>query len=241
MAGGMIDRRTINVIVAAIAIVAALAGGAIGYDRYKEWRAEKYVVTREDDGRAITRVVAAAFAKASALKVGTLTGTVQGAARDSRAFGLLQADQVVKEPFAVEYFVNMDGLARRDLHWNPATRELTVTVPDITVGAANIDEGQATLVRTGGLFVTRGAAEALARQISVGTTATAQAEARKPAHINAARANARAALTRLMEAPLDAAGYDDVTVRIRFPFDPAPDPARWDTTRSLHEVLGNAR
>lgn len=230
----------VGIVIAAIAIVAAVVIGLIGYQRYSEWRGEKYVVTREDDGRAISRVVAAAFSTASALKVGGLSGTVQGVASDQRLFGLLQSDRIVKAPFTVDYFVDLSHLGRRDMAWDPRARALTVTVPDVTVGKPNVDEANATLVTTRGVFVTRGASEALQRAISVAATSTAAKAARQPERLDAARRSARSALQRLMEAPLDAAGYDDVSVRIRFPFDPAPADERWDVTKPIDRVLANA-
>ena len=235
------DATLVRIVAAAVAIVAAVLIARIGYDKYSELHAERYAVTREDDGRAITRIVSAAFGRASALKVGTLTGIVQGTATDSRLGGLLTSDQVTKSPFSVDYFVDVSRLRRGDLDWDAKARVLTVDAPDVTVAAPNIDAARTTLVSTRGVFVTRGAAEALAHRIAVGARRKAAEEAGKPDRVNAARDNARAALGRLMAVPLAAAGFDDVRVRVRFPADPRPSTERWDVSRSVSDVLANAR
>lgn len=236
-----LTRRTTELLVAAAALVALALGGAIAWDRYKEWRAEKYVVTRGDDGRAASRVVAAAFRGTAALKVGTVSGTVQGAASDSRAFGLLNSDRVIKAPFSVDYTVDVSRLDPASMGWDAATRRLTVTIPEVEVGRPNVDESRMTLSSTRGVFVTRAASEALARALAQGTRAKASAEANRPERILQAKANARRALSRLLAAPLTASGVRGVDVRIRFASDPVPNDARWDTSRRIDEVLRERR
>jgi hypothetical protein len=232
-----LSRRTTELLVAAAAIVVLVVGGLIAFDRYKEWRAEKYVVTRTDDGRAVSRVVAAAFRGASALKVGTVSGTVQGAASDSRLFGLLNSDRVVKAPFSVDYTVDVSRLDPAAMGWDAEKRRLTVTVPEVEVGQPNVDESRMTLSTTRGVIVTRSASEALAKAVAQGTRARVSAEANRPERILQAKANARRALSRLMAAPLTAAGVTGVDVRIRFASDPVPNDQRWDESRRIPDVL----
>ena len=67
------------------------------------------------------------------------------------------------------------------------------------------------------------------------------AKAREPENMRKARDNARAALERLFEGTLEAANLP-VNVEVRFAGEPRPDNRdQWDLTRSLEEVLGNAR
>lgn len=230
-------RPVVSVVAAILAIVAAMVIAKVGYDKYTE----KYVVERRDDGVAVDRIVRATFSNASALKVGSLSGTVQSTASDVRGFGMLVSDKVVKAPFSVDYFVDVSRMGAADHRWDQATRTLTILSPDVTAAPPNIDESTATVSRTRGLFVTRDAAEALARQASIGARRTAQAESRRPERIAAARENARRALAELLGAPLEAAGVAGVRVAIVFPHERPGDSARWDTSRSLGEVLGNTR
>lgn len=236
----MVDRRLNQRAALSIALLAALVIGAlvlakIAYDRYDE----SYVVERRDDGQAVSEVVRATFAKASALKVGSLSGTVQSTATDTRGFGMLTSDRVMKAPFSVDYFVDVSRLSGRDYRWDEATRTLTIAAPDVTVGKVNVDEAAQTLAQTRGLFVTRKAGEELARRTSIGAQRTAQVEAQKPERIMAARENARAALRNLLGGPLQAAGLGDVKVVVTFPYDRRGPSEQWDTSRSVEDVLAN--
>jgi hypothetical protein len=228
------NRPIASLVAAIIAIVAALVIAKIGYDKYNE----KYVVERRDDGIAIDRIVRATFTGASALKVGSLSGTVQSTASDVRGFGMLASDKV-KAPFSVDYFVDMARMGGADYRWDQANRVLTILPPDVIVGAPNIDESATSVSETRGLYVTRAAAEALARQVSIGARRTAEVEARKPERIAAARENARRALAKLLGAPLEAAGVGKVRVAIVFPYERQGSNERWDTSTSPQDVIAN--
>jgi hypothetical protein len=231
------NRPIATLVAAIIAIVFAVVIAKVGYDKYSE----KYVVERRDDGVAIDRIVRATFTGASALKVGSLSGTVQSTASDVRGFGMLASDKVVKAPFSVDYFVDLARMDASKYRWNQADRVLTIMAPDVTVGAPNVDESATSISETRGLFVTRAAAEALARQVSVGARRTATSEARKPERIAAARENARRALAKLLGAPLEAAGIGNVRVAIVFPFEAAGPDERWDTSTAPEDVIVNRR
>lgn len=90
------DRLTVRTwTIAAVAVLLSVGVAVAGW----RWWTERYTVTVEDDGAAITRVVAATLRGAGALKVATLAGTVQSTAADTRLGGLLSTDQVMKAPF----------------------------------------------------------------------------------------------------------------------------------------------
>jgi hypothetical protein len=223
---------------AAIAAVAVIvAAGMYVYGRYTE----DYAVTQpEEGGPGITQIVSARLAGASALKVASLTGTVQSTASDIRALGWLRSDQIVKMPYSVDYFVNVSGIGDGQLEWNPQTRTLIVDAPDVTAAAPNTDEGRRTLVRTSGLFVTRKAAEELSRLTSLKAGAAATREAQSPERMAQAREHARRSVAALLHAPLAAAGMRDARVVVTFPIERgARDRERWDQSRSVDEVLIN--
>ena len=224
----------------AAALFVLLIGGAmlIGWQRYHR----DYVVTVEDDGSAMTKVIAERIAGASSLKVSELSGTVQSTAQDVRGFGLLKSDQVVKMPFSVDYFVDLSGLSASDLEWNAQTRTLIVNAPDVKPGKPNVDESRRTLVRTNGLYVTRDAGAELARRVSVHAEDRAAKTARSPERIAQARDYGRAAIGKLMSAPLAAMGYGDARVIVTFPPErPAQNRDRWDVTTPVNEVLAKHR
>ena len=210
----------------AAAVILLLVGGAmlIGWQRYDR----DYVVAVEEDGVAVTKVIAAKIAGVSSLKVSELSGTVQSTAQDVRGFGLLKSDQVVKMPFSVDYFVDVGGLGEGDLEWNEATRTLIVNAPDVKPGKPNVDESRRTL------------GEELSRRVSARAQSSAQREAQAPERMAQAREYGRGALTKLMAAPLAAAGYGDARVIVTFPPERAGrNRERWDVTTPVNEVLAN--
>jgi len=217
-------------------IVAAFVGKAM-YDRVSD----SYVVERADDGRAVTRIVRATFARASSLKVGSLSGSVQATASDTRLAGVLTSDRVIKAPFAVDYFVDVSRLRADNLRYDPATRTLIVDAPDVTVGQVNVDEARRTLSETRGLFVTRAAMDKLQQRVSAAAQTSAQSEAQKPERLAQARDNARRALAGLLAAPLSAAGERDVRVVVTFPYERGGRSGEdWDRTRTVEQALANA-
>lgn len=222
------------------ALLVLMIGGALllglrSYDR-------DYVVSVEDDGSAVTKIIADRFAGASSLKVSEMSGTIQSTARDVRGFGLLKSDQVVKMPFSVDYFIDVSRIGADDLEWNADSRTLIVNAPDVKPAKPNIDEAARTLVRTSGLFVTRQAGEELSRRVSAHAQGRAEQEARSPARMARAREYGRAALAKLMAAPLEAAGQGGARVIVTFPAERAGDNRdQWDVTTPINEVLANRR
>ncbi|MGC4251125.1 MAG: DUF4230 domain-containing protein [Sphingobium sp.] len=225
---------------AVVALLVLIAAGAIlaGWQRYNR----DYVVTVEEDGSAVTKLIAQRFAGASSLKVSELSGTIQSTAQDVRGFGWLKSDQVVKMPFSVDYFIDVSHIGPDDLEWNEKTRTLIVNAPDVKPARPNVDEAARTLVRTSGMFVTRQAAEELSRRTSAHAQGRAEKEARSPERMAQARDYGRAALGKLLGAPLGAIGYGDARVIVTFPPERAnSNKEQWDVTTPINEVLANKR
>jgi hypothetical protein len=234
MANGV--RRYAGPVAAALLILLMGAAMLAGWQRYDR----DYVVAVEEDGSAVTKIIAEKIAGASELRVSRLNGTVQSTARDVRGFGWLRSDQVVKMPYSVDYFVDLRRLGASDLEWDADSRTLIVNAPDVAPDRANVDEARRTLVRTSGLFVTREAGEELSRQVSAHAQARAAASARSPERMAQAREYGRAAIARIMAAPLAAAGHGDARVIVTFPPERrAANRERWDVTTPINEVLAN--
>lgn len=224
----------------ALALLILMAGAAmlVGWQRYNR----DYVVAVEDDGSAVTKIIAERISGSASLRVSQLNGTIQSTARDVRGFGWLKSDQVVKMPYSVDYFIDLGGLAARDLEWDEKNRTLIVNAPDVKPGKPNLDEARRTLVRTSGLFVTREAGEELSRRTSAHAQVRAEASARSPERMAQAREYGRAAVGRIMAAPLAAMGYGDVRVIVTFPPERRNDKReQWDVTTPINEVLANRR
>lgn len=224
----------------ALALLILMAGAAmlVGWQRYNR----DYVVAVEDDGSAVTKIIAERIAGSASLRVSRLNGTIQSTAQDVRGFGWLKSDQVVKMPYSVDYFVDLGGLTARDLEWDEKSRTLIVNAPDVKPDKPNLDEARRTLVRTSGLFVTREAGEELSRRTSAHAQVRAEASARSPERMAQAREYGRAAIGKIMAAPLGAMGYGDVRILVTFPPERKDDRReRWDVTTPINEVLANRR
>ena len=234
----MADReltRGIRIVVLLAVMVGALTAIYVAYRTYTD----RYVITTEGrDGPAVARIVETTFAGASDLKVSTLSGTVQSVGTNKGMFAWLDTSYVMKAPFSAGYYVDLSAMRPSDFRWEEATKRLTVRAPEVRVGDVNVDESRIYIEDTKGVFVTRKMMGSMRQQASAGADRVAAAEARKPERIAAARRNARAALSNLLVAPLRAGGLGDVTVQVEFAGD-GRSTERWDTSRSLQDVLGN--
>lgn len=229
-----------SVAIAAIGLATAFAIVVATVAGYRWWN-DRHVVVTDDGGLAVARVVAATLHTSADLRVSRLSGNVQATGATSRLWGWLSSTRVVKAPFAVDYFVDLRRLGPGDFRYDPAARVLTVEVPDVVPGAPNIDHAAVTLDETSGVYVSRDAMAELQRKVSVTAQGVVAAKARDPENMRKARENGRAAIASLFGGALKAAGLP-VQVEVRYAGEARRgDGERWDVSRSLEEVLGNAR
>ncbi|WP_294198539.1 DUF4230 domain-containing protein [uncultured Sphingomonas sp.] len=216
---------------------AILVATFVGYRYFTE----KYTITTDANGVAVARVVAGRLYGSNELRVSHLSGTVQSTATATRMWGWLKYVRLIKAPYDVDYFVPLGSLRPRDFRYDEPHRTLLVEVPDVIVGAPNIDESRVSIDTTTGVLPPRGAMAELQKKVSAKATDVVAAKAREPENMRKARDNARVALERLFEGTLEAADLP-VNVEVRFAGEARPDNRdQWDLTRSLDEVLGNAR
>ncbi|WBH15423.1 DUF4230 domain-containing protein [Sphingomonas radiodurans] len=230
-----------GVLIVAITVGLALTI-AIGVATYLGYRyvTDERMVSVDRDGKATAQVVAATLFGRSDLRVGRLSGTVQGTAVSSRLWGWLNATQVVKAPFEVNYFVNVSQLGPRDFVMNDAGDRIVITVPDVTIERPNVDLARASLNDVQGAFVSRGAMVEMGSKVAASAQRAASDRANSLENRAKARDYARAAVERLFTGALRAARVD-AQVSVRFAGDPLPSGERWDVSRSLEEVLGTNR
>jgi hypothetical protein len=227
----VVNRRWL---VAVLLVLAVLAGLLLF--RRDQQRREEYQTSL-----GLARVLSATFEKQSKLNVGEVKGALDVTTVDPGMFQFLHSAQKVTLPYSVGYQLDLSGLDTGDYRWDAKRRALRVTIPDVVPTMPNIDETRRRTLATAGVFVTRDAFDNLNRRAAVLATRTANAEAKKPEHLNAARANAKAAVARLLEAPLSVAGLGDVSVEVAFPFDGARAGEQWDVSPSIAEVLAEHR
>jgi hypothetical protein len=142
-------------------------------------------------------------------------------------------------PGMVRYDVDMAKLTQADVAWNGTTRTLSVRLPAVEADAPQVDLNAVREYGSGGVLTTFTDAE---KRLDAANRRAGQFElirqAREPAMIKLARDATRRAVERSFAMPLRAAGID-ATVAVRFADEPPPSTERWDTSRSLQDVLGN--
>ena len=185
----------------------------------------------------LARVLSATFSARDKLEVGRVDGALDVTTVDPGLFRFLRSAQKATLPYSVAYQLDLSQLDTSDYRWDAKRRVLRVTIPDVAPTAPNIDETKRTTLATDGMFITREAYDNLNRRAALLATRAASAEAQKPEHLNAARANARRAVAGLLQAPLSVAGLGDVRVEVAFPFDAVRSSEHWDVGPSIAEVL----
>ncbi len=149
------------------------------------------------------------------------------------------AEKTLIMPGMVRYDVDMAKLTQADVGWDDATRTLSVRLPAVEADSPQVDLTAVREYGSGGVLSTFTDAE---KQLDAANRRAGQRElirqAREPAMIKLARDATRHAVERSFAMPLRAAGID-ASVTVRFADEPTSNNERWDTSRSLQDVLGN--
>ena len=198
-------------LIVAIVLVLALVAGLFLYQR-EQRKQEEYQTSL-----GLARVLSATFEKQAKLNVGEVKGALDITTVDPGMFRFLRSAQKVTLPYSVAYQLDVSELDGDDYRWDAERRALRVTIPDVVPTTPNIDETRRRTLATAGMFVTREAYDNLNRRAATLATDAANTEAKKPEHLDAARANAKLAVARLLETPLAVAGLGDVDGRGRLP------------------------
>jgi hypothetical protein len=144
------------------------------------------------------------------------------ASNDSRLFGLVTSRQVAVIPARVDYAVDLGKVDRHRMHWDLASRTLTVRIPPLTVTRPNLDEARAQYLREG-VWITGGAQEKLTRDNTRDAEQLATKEAANPVLLGLARSAAQDAIRQNLAIPLQVAGFGDVKIAVLIEGD-APKP-----------------
>ena len=187
--------------------------GLLAAVAFLTWRAFFYQEEGDPVGSAML-----AFEKQNSLTVFSSRFEVVAESEDTRGVmgvPVLRSRQATIVPATVEYRLDLSGMERGDFVWDEAGDRLTVTLPQLQTSRPNIDEGAAR-VFTEGAYVTRDAAQDLARNNSQQAERKATAFAKNPEILALARQAAREAVRQNLTIPLQVAGYGDVMVDVRF-------------------------
>ena len=151
-------------------------------------------------------------------------------------FGL-SAKKTLIMPGTVQYQVDLSRLEAKDVRWDAATNTLAVTLPPVQVSPPEIDLKAIREYDSGGILLALTNAE---NGLDAANRAAAQAELSKQARESVTMRLARDATRRAVAAnfalPLRAAGLD-ANVTVRFADERQGAVQRWDTSRSVKEVL----
>ena len=184
------------------------------------------------------KVIDTTFDKTVSLKVATLSGQVRSSASNAVLFGRILNTQSRTFPYSVDYFVDLRHFGKNDMRWNARTKTMVVTVPDVIPAAPNVDEARGSTELPKGLIVPRGSMQRLQQQTSARAVGAVSKTANDPAWIARARDSGREAMTRLVRAPLAAAGVGDVNVAVRYASEGSGRSAKlWDESTPLDVIL----
>jgi hypothetical protein len=221
-----------------IVVIGLLVAGLLGIQQYRVRQAERARERADlEAGLAASRVLSETFGREASLRVATLSGSVLSQGGCTSAYVFANGQRTVA-PFAVAYSVDLKGVDRSRFRWDAAGHTMFVELPDVQVEPPAIDIAKARSSQSG-VFISRACGLAMQGQIAGRLQAAAGERAHRADHLAEARASARSAVAALVQAPLAAAGVGQVTVRVRFPFDPQPNDQHWDVSRSIDDVLHN--
>lgn len=151
----------------------------------------------------------------------------------------LSTEKTLIMPGMVRYEVDLARLTQADVAWDAGARTLSVRLPPVEVDGPQVDLNALREYGSGGVLAALTDAE---KRLDTANRRAGQVElirqARAPAMIRLARDATRRAVERSFAMPLRASGVD-ATVKVRFADEPVPNTERWDTSRSLRDVLGN--
>ena len=142
-------------------------------------------------------------------------------ADDVRLFGVLKSRQIAVIPARVDYTVDLAGMNKARIDWDPNGQRMTVTLPPLQLSKPNLDEAHAQYLREG-VWITGDAQAKLTRDNTLTAEKLAGDQARNPVLLDLAKEAARGAMRQNLTIPLQVAGYGDVTVNVRFDGEQTP-------------------
>jgi hypothetical protein len=159
-----------------------------------------------------------AFEKQNTLTVFSSRFEVTAESTNTTSIGpldLAKSRQAAIIPATIEYRVNLSSIGRDRIAWDADSEVMDVTLPVLKISKPNLDEARKK-VFTEGVWVSRGASQNLSRENSLQAEKKAAAFAKNPEVLALARQAAKDAVRQNLTIPLQIAGYDDITVNVRF-------------------------
>lgn len=229
---------------ARIKLITALVLAAAAVVAFLLWRADRRADKAEQEaGLASARVLSEVFEKTSALQVARLSGEAIARSTTDGCLGFCTPTQSTRAPYEVFYTITLAELPVSAYRWIADDKTMVVTIPPVTPGNPNVDFSSAK-IKQNGVWVSRRSNVELQTAAAKTLRAITRAAAEKPENITKAQESARTAIEAMVAAPLKAAGLGRVRVLVRLPGEERPPELsreRWDESRPLSEVLGQAK
>lgn len=207
-----------------------------------QWRAAEDRRRAEEIATAegLAQIVSTTFEGRTDLRVSNIRGAIDVTSVNRGTF--FDSSLSATLPYSVDYFVDLSGLGPDDARYDPASQTLMVDIPDVRIAEPNIDLTKGKVGEAEGFWVSRRASASLVERALKLTRRKAADNASKPENVERARQEARARTAALLELPLNAAGFGDVTVTVRFPGEARGDnPSYLDLSTPYDEAIAEAR
>jgi hypothetical protein len=161
--------------------------------------------------------------------------------QQQRLGGLVSSQRTLILPGDVRYEVDLSQLQPKDVSWDGSAKTLKVMLPEVEVAGPDVDI-KAVREYGGGGFL--GGLTNDVQQLDQTNRDRAVSDLRKQATsalpMQLARQSARAAVERSFAMPLQAAGYKDVKVEVRFPTDGTDEPSYVNGSTPYEEAIKEA-
>lgn len=157
----------------------------------------------------------ATFERANRLTVFTAQLATVVVSEDPGVMGYFKTKQVAVIPARVDYNLDLSQLKRDSMAWDAEAQKLSVVLPSLTLSKPNLDEGHAQYLHEG-MWISRETQSKFTHDNTVRAEAMATQQAGNAVLMGLARDAARDAVRQNLTVPLQVAGFDKVTVEVKF-------------------------
>lgn len=221
----------INAAIALILILAALGGGF--------WYLGDSIRARFTGPDPVTIATSSLRGLREQSRLSTFSGSYVAVVTSKQTTLGLTAQKTMIMPGTVRYEVDLSKMKDSDLTWDPASRTLTVTLPQIEVIGPEIDIDGIKEYSSGGIVMTLTNAEG---RLDSANRKAGQEEllrqARSPVHMRLARLATKRAVENSFLLPLRAVGVQ-ANVNVVFLDEVGRPTEQWDVSADPRDVLRN--
>jgi hypothetical protein len=157
----------------------------------------------------------ATFERANRLTVFTAQLATVVVSEDPGVMGYFKTKQVAVIPARVDYNLDLSELKRESMTWDGETQKLKVMLPPLALSKPNLDEGHAQYLHEG-MWIGRETQVKFTHDNTLRAETMAAQQAGNAVLMGLARDAAREAVRQNLTVPLQAAGFDKVSVEVKF-------------------------